>query len=167
MMLASMAAMTLRNTAALMALPAEPASQSPFVAHASNGLPLKDAPINADWIISGNPVARCAEHSRGHDDAAVTAIWDCTAGKFRWHFDWDETVTILEGEVHVTGEDGSERTLRTGDVAFFPGGTSAVWNVETYVRKVAFLRRPFPRPIAFAYRLRKRMRGTSGSSMAA
>ena len=98
MMLASAVAMAARSVpyAAL-----KPTGQT-FVAHASDDMVLKSTPINPDWIISGNPQARTAEHSRGHDEAALTAIWDCTAGEFRWRFGWDETVMILEGEVRVT-----------------------------------------------------------------
>lgn len=131
-----------------------------FIAHSSDHLPMRSTPINPDWIVAGEPQARTAEHSRGHDDAALTAIWDCTAGEFRWFFGWDETVMILEGDVHITTEDGVERVLRTGDVAFFAGGTWASWRVDTYVRKVAFLRKPFPKPVAFAYRLRNMLRNS-------
>ncbi|ULJ71269.1 cupin domain-containing protein [Rhizobium gallicum] len=138
-----------------------------FVAHSSDHLPMKSTPINPDWIVDGNPQARTAEHSRGHDDASLTAIWDCTAGEFRWFFGWDETVMILEGEVHVTAEDGTERTLRAGDVAFFAGGTWANWRVDNYVRKVAFLRKPFPRPVAILYRLRNLLRSSGQQGLAA
>ncbi|KRB58693.1 cupin [Rhizobium sp. Root708] len=131
-----------------------------FIAHSSDHLPMRSTPINPDWIVAGDPQARTAEHSRGHDDAALTAIWDCTAGEFRWFFGWDETVMILEGDVHITTEDGVERVLRTGDVAFFAGGTWASWRVDTYVRKVAFLRKPFPKPVAFVYRLRNMLRNS-------
>ena len=82
-------------------------------------LRLQPAPINPEWIIAGNPQARAADHSRSGDRASSTAMWDCTAGEFRWFFGWDETVYILEGEVHVTAEDGSVSILRVGDVAYF------------------------------------------------
>ncbi|KQV84219.1 cupin domain-containing protein [Rhizobium sp. Root1220] len=162
LMLASAVAMAARNVPyAVM-----PPRRKSFVAHSSDHLPMKSTPINADWIVSGEPQARTAEHSRGHDDAALTAIWDCTAGEFRWFFGWDETVMILEGEVHITAEDGTERMLRAGDVAFFAGGTWARWRVDDYVRKVAFLRKPFPKPMAIAYRLRNLLRngGQTGIS---
>ena len=154
LMLASAVAMAARSVPYAVV---KPAGKS-FVAHASDLLPLKSTPINPDWIVSGDPQARTAEHSRGHDEASLTAIWDCTAGEFRWFFGWDETVMILEGEVHITAEDGTERMLRAGDVAFFAGGTWASWRVDTYVRKVAFLRKPFPAPLAFLYKLKKMLR---------
>jgi uncharacterized cupin superfamily protein len=118
---------------------------------------MQPAPINPDWIIAGQPVARMADHSKSADRAAYTAFWDCTAGTFRWFFAWDETVHILEGDVHVTADDGSVHMLRAGDVAYFKAGTWAIWRVDDYVRKVAFLRRPFPAPIALAYRLKNKL----------
>ncbi|MBP1879252.1 putative cupin superfamily protein [Agrobacterium rubi] len=128
-----------------------------MVSATSHGMVMQPAPINPDWIIGGDPQARMADHSRSGDRAAYTALWDCTAGTFRWFFAWDETVHILEGGVHVTAEDGSVHVLRAGDVAYFKAGTWATWRVDTYVRKVAFLRRPFPAPIAFAYRLKNKL----------
>lgn len=118
----------------------------------------KDAPIEPSWILSGDPKARSALHSISEDGAATTTVWDCTAGSFRWHFGWDETVLILEGSVDVTAEDGSRRTLAAGDVAFFAAGTTAVWEIPVYVRKLAFCRRPFPAPVSAALRLRDRLR---------
>ncbi|PCK85901.1 cupin [Rhizobium sophoriradicis] len=163
LMFASAVAMAARSVPYAVA---KPAGKS-FIAHASDLLPLKSTPINPNWIVSGNPEARTAEHSRGHDEASLTAIWDCTAGEFRWFFGWDETVMILEGEVHITAEDGTERTLCAGDVAFFAGGTWASWRVDNYVRKVAFLRKPFPKPLAIAYRLRNLLRSNGNQGIAA
>lgn len=142
-------------------------STPPLVAAEAFGMELKDAPIEPSWILDGTPKARLAEHSRSADEAALTAVWDCTDGQFRWHFHWDETVIILEGEVHVTAEDGSERLLKTGDIAYFKGGTWATWSIETYVKKIAFVRKPFPAPVALAYRLRNLLRPSrSGGGLA-
>lgn len=121
-------------------------------------LKMQDAPIQPDWILEGSPVARVAEHARSADDSSFSAIWDCTAGTFRWHFNWDETVIILEGEVHITDEDGNTYTLRAGDMGYFAARSSATWRVDDYVKKAAFIRRPFPSPIATLYRLRNMLR---------
>ncbi len=126
-------------------------------AHADH-LAMKAAPINSDWIIRGTPLARIGEHSTSTDEASSTAVWDCTAGEFRWYFNWDETVVIQEGEVHVTDADGEVRLLRAGDIAYFRGGTWATWRIDNYVRKIAFLRKPFPGPLATLYRLRNALR---------
>lgn len=159
LMLASMAAFAVR-AAPVVALP----QSKNFVAGSAGEMEMIPAPIEPSWIVAGAPVARIAEHSRGQDDAALTALWDCTAGEFRWYFGWDETVMILEGEVHITTEDGVERTLNAGDVAYFAGGTWATWRIDRYLRKVAFCRKPFPKPLTMAYRLRNLVRqgGTQG-----
>ncbi|AYG64967.1 DUF861 domain-containing protein [Rhizobium sp. CCGE531] len=163
LMLASMAAFAARAVPVVVALP----RSKSFVVGASNEMEMKPSPIEPSWILAGNPVARIAEHSRGQDDAAMTALWDCTAGEFRWYFGWDETVMILEGEVHITTEDGIERTLNAGDVAYFAGGTWATWRIDRYLRKVAFLRKPFPKPLTMAYRLRNFVRQGGAQGLAA
>ncbi|CAN7162517.1 cupin domain-containing protein [Rhizobium sp. LjRoot30] len=147
LMLASAAAMAVRT------LPLSAGTVQPLVSAPVEGMEMKPSPIEPSWIIEGEPQARIAEHSWSADEAAMTAIWDCTAGHFRWYFHWDETVVILEGEVHVTTEDGSERVLRTGDIGYFSGRTWATWRVDDYVKKIAFVRKPFPVPVAMAYRL--------------
>lgn len=136
-----------------------------FVAASSNALPMEPRPINPDWVTAGNPVARAALHSRPADTYATMAVWDCTAGQFRWFFGWDEMVVILEGEVHVTAEDGSSRLLTTGDMAYFKAGTWATWRIDRYVKKAAVMRKPFPLPLSLLYRalgwLRSAIKGTS------
>lgn len=158
-MIATAAATMLRQMPIVTVAPAQP----PLVSHALGDLEMEPCPITPDWVLEGDPQARIALHSRSGDEAATTAVWDCTAGTFRWHFDWDETVVILEGEVHVTAEDGSQRTLRTGDIAYFAGGTCATWRIERYLRKIAFCRKRFPKPVALAYRLRNALRGEASS----
>lgn len=111
-----------------------------FIAGRPEEVALVDAPINPDWIVSGSPRARMGQHSPSIDGRASTKIWDCTEGSFWWTFGDDETVVILEGEVRVTTETGVVRTLRHGDIAYFAGGTRALWEVDAYVRKIAFCR---------------------------
>lgn len=123
-----------------------------FVGASSATADMKPAPVEPSWIIAGHPQARVCAHSQSADKFASTAVWDCTAGTFRWFFGWDETVVILEGEVHVTAEDGSERTLKAGDVGYFRGGTWATWHIDTYVKKIAFVRKPMPMLFSYAYR---------------
>jgi uncharacterized cupin superfamily protein len=150
MMVAAAAALAMRYKADM---PARPPVVS-FVAAHPQSLEMSSAPIDPAWILSGDPQARSSAHSKAPDDCAATGIWDCTAGTFRWYFGWDETVVILEGEVRVTTESGLQRVLQAGDIAYFKGGTWATWQIDDYVRKIAFLRRPFPAPLAFLYRMR-------------
>ncbi len=110
------------------------------IVHSNRDVALKPSPINPAWILEGQPVARNVVLSRSEDTTACTIMWDCTAGKFNWHYAFDETVHILEGSVIVSSENTPPKRLEAGDVAFFPVGTKAHWHVETYVRKVAFCR---------------------------
>lgn len=105
---------------------------------------MNPAPIEPTWVISGEPTARSGNHSHNIDGWASTNIWDCTAGRFRWHFGWEETVMILEGEVHVTNEAGYTHVLTAGSIGYFPGGTWWTWEVPNYVRKIAFCRALVP-----------------------
>ena len=130
-----------------------------FVADGVSQMTMKDAPIEPDWVLEGTPHARISEHSKSGDQAAATAVWDCTAGTFRWYFGWDETVVILEGTVHITTECGMQRLLSAGDIAYFKAGSWATWQVENYVRKVAFVRRPFPNLMVALMKLKRALKG--------
>ncbi|MCR6500701.1 cupin domain-containing protein [Shinella sp. CPCC 101442] len=150
--------------AAMRSRSTEEKTPRPLVAASLDDLEMAPSPIEPSWILEGNPEARLSLHSRAYDEQATTAIWDCTAGTFRWYFGWDETVMILEGEVHITAEDGSQRTLKAGDIAYFPGKSWATWRIDTYVRKIAFCRKEFPAPVNLALKLRDRLRGGSPPS---
>lgn len=141
---------------------APPPARIGFIGACPRALELEPAPIEPGWVLSGNPEARVAYHSTADDRFANTAVWDCTAGSFRWHFGWDETVVILEGEVRVVADDGTRRVLRPGDAGYFKAGTWATWHVDHYVKKIAFTRRPLPAPIAVAYRIEAALRAKVG-----
>ena len=126
----------------------------------------EESPINPDWIISGVPRARVGLHSPSIDGRASTHIWDCTTGSFWWTFGDDETVVILEGEVRVTTEQGETRTLRHGDIAYFAGGTRALWEVDSYVRKIAFCRQVITPARLLRSMLGRLKRAASGQSAA-
>ena|SRR5271165_5281570 len=123
----------------------------------SSDAQMRPAPVNPEWILEGAPVARTAVLSTSHDGCASSFFWDCTAGRFNWYYDIDETVCILEGSAIIRDDSGVERRLEVGDTAFFPFGSHAVWHVESYVRKVAFFRSPLPAFLAVPKRAAKAM----------
>lgn len=92
-------------------------------------------------------MARVGSVSRGSDGLSWTDIWDCTSGRFTWHYTIDETVHILEGGAHVVDANGKQWDLRPGDVVSFQVGTAAHWHVPKYIRKVAFCSEVVPRPL--------------------
>lgn len=128
---------------------------------------LRSSPINPAWIREGTPKARNAELSRSHDGTASTMVWDCTAGRFEWFYDFDETIHFLEGNVTIESDTMPARHFGPGDVLFLPKGSHARWHVPTYIRKLAFCRRTLPKPVGFAIRvvtaLRRRLMPSGGS----
>jgi uncharacterized cupin superfamily protein len=114
---------------------------------------LDPSPIHPNWVLEGSPVARNNVLSRSSDGTATTFLWDCTAGRFNWFYDIDETVYVIEGGVVVKDAAGVTRRLKAGDTFYFPAGAHAEWHVENYVRKIAFCRAPLPRVLVFAKRV--------------
>jgi len=139
---------------------------TPEVAIFSSQPTLTSDPINPDWILEGTPNARVEVLAVGSDESARTVIWDCSAGKFNWFYNFDETVMILEGSVTLFGGTPKERTLTPGDVVFFPKGSQAHWHVADYVRKLAFCHSLLPKIITKPYAmLRTVLRPSGGTAM--
>jgi uncharacterized protein len=118
---------------------------------------LEPAPIVPGWIIEGDPQARAKELARSDDGTSVVVAWSCTAGRFHWHYSVDETVHVISGEVFITNDDGHERRLGPGDMAFFPAGSSSLWRVPCSVRKLAVCRHSLPQPLGLALRAWKKL----------
>ena len=78
MMFAAAATMAIRTVPILPASLRRSKDES-VVSASCTDLRLQPAPINPDWIISGDPQARAADHSRSGDRASSTAMWDCRA----------------------------------------------------------------------------------------
>ncbi len=128
------------------------------------------SPIRAEWVIEGNPITHNKVLSTSADGTCTTLFWDCTAGRFNWYYDIDETIYFLEGSVDIKDETGSVRHLSAGDWLFFPAGSQAEWTVKHYVRKIAVCRSPMPKPVLTLrriYRVLKRLTGRgSGADQA-
>lgn len=122
---------------------------------------LEPAPIRPEWILEGRPEARCERISVGTRGGADMSHWSCTAGRFRWRFGWDESVLFLEGEVFIRDDSGNTCHGVPGVTMFFPAGSSAVWEVPRYIRKIAFNRRPTPYPLHLVDRAACRLAGVA------
>jgi uncharacterized cupin superfamily protein len=101
---------------------------------------------------AGGPIVRALERLASIDGGIATGVWDSTAGKQEFQFEFDEILCFLEGEVHVTAS-GKSYTFRAGDVAFVPAGTHMSWDVPRYIRKVWIHR--YPRRMRIKRALRK------------
>src|ERR1700679_2991119 len=121
---------------------------------------LKPSPIRANWVLEGNPLARNHLLSVSSDGNASSYIWDCTAGRFNWFYEADETIYVIEGGVTLRDGAGAAGCVCAGDTIFFPAGAHAESHVENYIRKFALIRTPLPKPLVLArhgYRFVKRL----------
>jgi uncharacterized cupin superfamily protein len=128
---------------------------------------LDPEPIPQEWILSGTPVARSKNLVRSRDWTSSVVVWDCTAGRFTWHYSQDETILVISGEAFLLLENGEERRFGPGEVGFFPSGTTCTWRVADYIRKVAVLRESMWRPLGFCLKAWKkllRVMGLAGKS---
>jgi uncharacterized cupin superfamily protein len=117
---------------------------SDFSVYRSDHQRLEPAPIDPSWIHNGAPEARNRVMARSRDGTAHTFLWECTAGSFTWRYHDDETLYVLEGEA-VLLEGEAERRIAPGDLVFFAAGARVTWRIDSYIRKVAFVRRALPK----------------------
>ncbi|MGD0634333.1 MAG: cupin domain-containing protein [Beijerinckiaceae bacterium] len=113
---------------------------------------LKPAPIPAEWVLEGDPQTMGQEIAHTDDGSTKVYVWQTTKSRFVWHYQADEIVTVLDGEVFLTDKSKTERRLGPGDVAFFPAGTEVLWRVPDHIRKIATLKTNLPEPVGGAVR---------------
>ena len=114
---------------------------------------LTPRPIEPSWIIEGKPDATWCVLSQSADGLASTMVWHCTAGKFNWYYDFDETILILEGGIVLENDTMPPTRYGPGDVIFFKDGAHARWHIESHVKKLAFCRKTQPVWLGFALRV--------------
>jgi uncharacterized cupin superfamily protein len=129
-------------------------TQTQILIASSGRTDLQPEPITPADVLDGDPVARSVKLTESSNGRVTSHIWDCTAGSFRWHYNCDEVIHILEGEALVEDESGNSFVFSAGDVVQFAIGSSAQWTVPTYIRKVAFLSTPHP-ALQLARRVRR------------
>ena len=118
-----------------------PAISSTLIEVANTTSKMTPSPIERSWIIEGNPAAQLSFLSKSVDGQAWTVVWQCSAGKFHWYYDIDETILILEGAIIIECDGMPPTRYGPNDVIFFKEGAHAKWQVEGYVRKLAFCRK--------------------------
>jgi uncharacterized cupin superfamily protein len=123
---------------------------------------LEPEPIPRDWILSGTPVASAKMLLRTRDWASSIVVWECTAGRFNWHYNKDEILFIVSGQATLTNDRGEEREFGPGEVVFFPAGVSCTWHVKDRIRKVAILRETLWRPLGMCVKAWAKLLRTVG-----
>jgi uncharacterized cupin superfamily protein len=134
----------------------------PIVTATAAAVDLEPAPITPAWILSGKPEASNKILTFSEDRTSYVMVWECTPGRFNWIYDQDETVVFVSGEVFITMQTGLESRLGTGDMVFFPAGSSATWRITSTVRKVAVMRNALPQPFVVALRVWNKVRAIAG-----
>jgi uncharacterized cupin superfamily protein len=114
-------------------------------------------PFSSNMVIEGQPGSRSKTLSMSEDRISDVVLWECTAGLFNWHFVRDEVIFVLSGEAFIIEDDGRERRMGSGDVAFFPAGTACNFRVDDHFRKVAVLRETMTRPQGYALKAWKKL----------
>lgn len=123
---------------------------------------LDPEPISRDWVLSGTPEGASKVLARSGDSMMALVVWECTAGRFEWHYTRDEVVFVLSGEAFISGDGGKERRFAAGDVVFFPAGSVCTWLVKERIRKVAILRETLWGPLGVAIRVWNRVKRMVG-----
>lgn len=89
----------------------------------------------AERLISGNPAQTLHNLFVSADGRFNSGIWECEPGEWRVVFLESEFCHLLEGEIIVRGDDGSERTFRAGDAFVSPAGFTGIWHVTKRAKK--------------------------------
>ena len=103
-------------------------------------------PLPAEWVVEGNPEASGAVLSKSADSRIVRGVWQCTPGRFRWNFSYDETLVVLYGRATVQLESGEEVSFGAGDMVFFERGQWSTWTIHETLRKGFHADSPDPLP---------------------
>jgi hypothetical protein len=90
---------------------------------------------DASRILAGDPQQTASLLYQSADGRFVSGIWECEPGKWRVVFTESEFCHLLEGEIVVRGDDGSERTFRAGEAFLSPAGFTGTWDVTRRAKK--------------------------------
>jgi uncharacterized cupin superfamily protein len=129
---------------------------------------LHAAPINRDWIVEGTPEAKGHPLFETLDRGANVHEWECTRGRFMWHYACDEIVYVIEGDAHIKDlATGISTPITAGSSVLFQRGSSTEWTVDHYIRKIAVNHVPLSPKLLLArgawHRL-KRLFGKTGQA---
>jgi len=63
-------------------------------------------------------------------------LWKCAPGPSRWLFETNESITVIEGRMTVSEDNGEAYDIGAGDSAVFAKGWSGTWDIHETVLKV-------------------------------
>ena len=104
--------------------------------------PMPEFPLPDEEILEGTPDCRGLFTVESADEGASAGFWSCDVGRYEFYFGYDEFVYLIEGELEVSCE-GQSYTLRPGDSALFPQGSTSIWHVKSKMKKYFVARAPY------------------------
>jgi uncharacterized protein len=106
--------------------------------------PLPSITLPQHEILEGVPGAGGWFTAESADGQASAGFWSCDVGRYEFHFDYDEFIYVVRGEMTVT-EVGStaSQVLGPGDTAHFPQGVTTIWEITRPLLKYFVARARF------------------------
>ncbi len=110
--------------------------QAPRIRHSKDST-TEFEPFALEDVLEGDP--RSGVHwlqTEGSTDATLmSGIFTCQPSRFRYVFETDETIHVIEGRAKVTLDSGEAVELSAGDIASFPRGAHAIWEISEPLRE--------------------------------
>ncbi|MCE9506979.1 MAG: cupin domain-containing protein [Alphaproteobacteria bacterium] len=100
--------------------------------------PLKDAewtPVAPEKIISGQPKSALKILYTSKSGDFTAGIYECTAGKWKTSYTEDEFITLIEGRLRLTHDNGEVQEFKAPDSFLIPAGFSGIWEPLGHLRK--------------------------------
>ena len=103
----------------------------------STDAPTEFEPFPLPEVLDGDP------HGQVHwlrtagsgETTLMAGIFVGQPSRFRYTFETDETFHVIEGRVTIVLDSGDSVTLGPGDIASFPQGARATWEIAEPLRK--------------------------------
>ncbi len=98
--------------------------------------PLGDLETFGWTVVSGKPAQSGRFDYGSFETGPLVGIWSCTPGIIEMAAQpYNEFVTLYDGEVIATLNDGTPVHLKTGDSFFVPKGSKIRWDIRRTVFK--------------------------------
>lgn len=93
-------------------------------------------PVAAGRLVTGNPSHATTNTYSSPDMAFHCGVWEGEVGAWRVRYTEHELCHMLQGQVRIVGDDGSETVVSAGDSFVIPAGFSGIWDVIEPARKL-------------------------------
>lgn len=96
-------------------------------------------PLELGGAVVGEVHSLRAEDGESAYEAGLWRVLGVPPGPFRYDFELNETIHVVEGEVVITVDGGPTLELGPGDIASFAAGSSATWRIARTPFKELFV----------------------------